>query len=384
MHKTNFSTVTTAPVILREVSDHRTLRHYLHLPGKLYQEYENWVPPIYADEWKANDSRHNSALAHSDVVRLLASVNGKLVGRAMGIINHRHNAQNNEETARFYQLDCINEASVAHALLQFVEEWARSHGMNKIIGPFGFSDKDPQGAQTEGFQYLPVIATPTNPPHLPGLIEGEGYEKEVDCISYQIPVPAEIAPLMQRVFRRVSRNNRLKLVEFSSKRQIRPHIVPALQLVNETFTGLLGFIPMSDQEIKKLSRQYLPILDPEFLKMVTDEKGRVAGFIVAIPDISRGIKKANGKLWPVGFFRILSAQKKADQLDLLHGAVHPTLRGIGIDVLLGKAMIESAIRRKFETLDTHLILETNRLMCTEYEKWGGKIYKRYRVYRKFL
>jgi GNAT superfamily N-acetyltransferase len=376
--------VVTAPVILREVSDRRTLRRYIHLPAKLYQEAENWVPPIYGDEWKSNDPRHNPALAHSDVVRVLASLNGQLVGRVMGIINHKHNAQNNEQTARFFQLDCIDDASVARALLQFVEQWVKTRGMHKIIGPFGFSDKDPQGAQVEGFEYLPVIATPTNPPYLPGLIEGEGYEKEVDSVSYQIPVPEQMPPVIERVFRRVSRNPKLKLVESSTKRQIKPYIVPALQLVNETFTGLLGFTPMSDQEINKLSRQYLPILDPEFLKMVIDEKRRIAGFIVAIPDISRGMKSAKGKLWPFGFLRILVAQKKSDQLDLLIGAIHPELRGIGIDVLLGKAMIESAMRRKFKTLDSHLVLETNRLMCTEYQKWGGKIYKRYRVYRKFL
>ena len=373
-----------APVILREVSDRRTLRRYIQLPAKLYREFENWVPPIYADEWRSNDSRHNPALARSDVVRVLASLNGQLVGRAMGIINRKHNAQNNEQTARFFQLDCVDDASVARALLRFVEQWAKTRGMHKIIGPFGFSDKDPQGAQVEGFEYLPVIATPTNPPYLPGLIEGEGYEKEIDCVSYQIPVPEQMPPVIERVFRRVSRNPKLKLVESSTKRQIKPYIVPALQLVNETFTGLLGFTPMSDQEIKKLSRQYLPILDPEFLKMVIDEKRRIAGFVVAIPDISRGIKKAKGKLWPFGFLRILAAQKKSDQLDLLIGAIHPELRGIGIDVLLGKAMIESAMKRKFKTLDSHLVLETNRLMCTEYGKWGGKIYKRYRVYRKFL
>jgi GNAT superfamily N-acetyltransferase len=376
--------MTTVPVSLREVSDRRTLRRYIYLPEKLHQAYGNWVPPIYADEWKSNDSRHNPALAESDVIRALASLNGQLVGRVMGIINRKHNAQNNERTARFFQLDCIDDATVAHALLQFVEQWAKRLGMNKIIGPFGFSDKDPQGAQIEGFEYLPVIATPTNPPYLPGLIEGEGYEKEIDCVSYQIPLSEEITPLMERVFRRVSRNPNLKLVERSTKRQIKPYIVPALQLVNKTFTGLLGFTPMSDQEIKRLSRQYLPILDPEFLKMVTDEKGRIAGFVVAIPDVSRGIKKAKGKLWPFGFLRILAAQKKTDQLDLLLGAIHPELRGRGIDVLLGKPLIESAVRRKFKTLDSHLVLETNRLMCTEYEKWGGKIYKRYRVYRKFL
>ena len=57
--------VDAAPVILREVSDRRTLRRYIHLPEKLYREYENWVPPIYADEWRSNDSRHNPALTRA-------------------------------------------------------------------------------------------------------------------------------------------------------------------------------------------------------------------------------------------------------------------------------------------------------------------------------
>src|SRR5438105_870675 len=140
-----------SPVTLREIGDRQSLRRYIHLPETLYRDRENWVPPIYADEWKSNDSRHNPALAHSDIVRVLASLNGQLVGRVMGIINHKHNAQVNEQTARFFQLDCIDDARVTHALLQFVEQWARTHGMNKIIGPFGFSDKDPQGAQIEGF-----------------------------------------------------------------------------------------------------------------------------------------------------------------------------------------------------------------------------------------
>ena len=34
--------------------------------------------------------------------------------------------------------------------------------MQRLIGPFGLSDKDPQGLQLEGFEHLPVIATATN------------------------------------------------------------------------------------------------------------------------------------------------------------------------------------------------------------------------------
>jgi hypothetical protein len=35
-------------------------------------------------------------------------------------------------------------------------------------------------------------------------------------------------------------------------------------------------------------------------------------------------------------------------------------------------------------IDSHLVLETNLKMRREYEKLGGTIYKRYRIYRKAL
>ena len=56
-------------------------------------------------------------------------------------------------------------------MLTAIEEWAHFKGMNKIIGPFGFSDKDPQGTRIECFEHLPVIATATNMPYLKNMIE---------------------------------------------------------------------------------------------------------------------------------------------------------------------------------------------------------------------
>ena len=80
----------------------------------------------------------------------------------MGIINSRYNSQTNEATARFFNLDCVDDAEVSHRLLSFVEDWARQRKMDRIIGPFGFSDKDPEGLQIEGFEHLPVIGVRLN------------------------------------------------------------------------------------------------------------------------------------------------------------------------------------------------------------------------------
>ncbi len=373
---------TPESIVRQEVTGKKSLRRYIHLPQRLYRSYPNWVPPIYADEWKFHDPKQNSALAYSDVVRVIAVRNGNAVGRIMGIINRRYNEQVGEATGRFFNLDCIDDQEVAHALLGFVENWAASRGMTRVIGPFGFSDKDPQGLQIEGFEHLPVIAAPTNLPYLPTLVEAEGYTKERDAMSYKLPVVAEGPPLYEKVYQRTLRNRALTLVEFKNKRELKPYIVPVLRLVNDTYAPLFGFVPMSEPEMKRLAAQYMPVLDPAFLKLVTNQEGEMVGFVVAIPDMSKGIQKAKGKLFPFGFLHMLAAAKKTRQLNAMLGAIKQEYRNRGVNVLLGKALTQSALRRGFEFIDSHLVLEENTLMRAEYENIGGHLYKRYRIYQK--
>lgn len=343
-----------------------------------------WVPPMYIDEWAFHNPKENKALASSDTVRVIAYQDGQPVGRIMGIIHHPYNQQHNEKTVRFFNLDCINDQQVAHSLIKFIEDWGKSKGMNKMIGPFGFSDKDPQGLQVEGLNYLPVIATPTNPTYLQSLVEHEGFKKEVDCVSYQMPISQVMPAVYEKVYHRVRKNSSLKLIEFPSKRKLKPYVIPVFQLVNEAYKHLFGFVPMTEEEIKKFADQYLPVLDPEFVKIVVNTNNTIVAFVVAMPDMSRGIQRANGKLFPFGFLYILNAMRKAKQLNLLLGAVKPGYRNLGLTVLLGKSMMESATKRGLTVMDSHLILEDNLQMRRECERIDGKVYKRYRVYSKMI
>ena len=141
---------------------------------------------------------------------------------------------------------------------------------------------------------------------------------------------------------------------------------------------------MSEPEMKALAAQYMPVLDPDFVKVVKDSKDELVGFIIGIPDMSRGIQKAKGRLLPFGFLYMLAAAKRTKQLNMMLGAVRQDSRGTGVHVLLGKALIESARTRGFEALDSHLVLESNQVMCSEYMNLGSEIYKRFRVYQKSL
>lgn len=370
--------------ILKVVDSKSLLKEFIFLPEKIYKGNARWVPPMYVDEWNFHNPKENKALAYSDVIRLIAYINDKPVGRIMGIINKKYNADHGESTVRFFALDCINDQHVAKTLLDAIERWGKEKGMTKIIGPYGFSDKDPQGLQVEGLELLPVLATPTNPVYLQTLVEHQGYTKELDCVSYQIAVPETLSTAHQKVYDRIAANQHVKLIEFTSKKQLKPYIVPVFRLVNETYAPIFGFVPMTEEEMKKFAAQYLPVLDPEFVKIVVNTDGEMVAFVVAMPEMSAGIQKAKGRLFPFGFIHILNAMRKTKQLNLLLGAIKKEYRGKGINVLMGKAVMASAYNRGMRILDSHLILETNTTMRAECEKIGGVLRKRYRVYGKSL
>ena len=146
----------------------------------------------------------------------------------------------------------------------------------------------------------------------------------------------------------------------------------------------MGFVPLSEKEMKKLSSQYLPLLDPHFVKVVVNGKNELIAFIIAVPDFSDGLKKSKGRLLPFGFLEVFAAMKKTQQLNLLLGAVHPDYQGKGLTALLGISLFEAARKRNFTFCDSHLILETNTKMRSEMERIGGIVYKRYRIFQKVL
>jgi predicted GNAT family acetyltransferase len=370
---------------LREVKTRKDLKKFIHLPEKVHTGHPHWVHPIYMDEWKYFDPKRNKAFSYCDTVLLLAFRGEKVVGRVMGIINSRYNEYRKEKTARFGYLETEEDESVVRSLLGYVEDWARKKGMRKIIGPYGFSDQDPEGFLIEGFENRATIATYYNFEWLPSFVAQQGYTKDVDYFVYKLDVPKEFPEFYRRIYERVRRKGDFEMVEFSKRKELKPWIKPILHLMNECYTGssIYGYAPLDEKEMEDLAKRYLPVLDPRFVKAVKKDD-EVVAFIVGMPDITEGIRKARGHLLPFGFLKILRAAKKTKQLDLLLGAIKEEYRGRGLDVLMGVKMILSAHEAGLEVIDTHHELEENVRVRAEMQRMGGKLYKRYRVFQKAL
>lgn len=369
---------------IKEVVTKKDLKDFIYLPEKVHQNEPLWLPPIYMDEHLLFDREKNKSYKYADAIFLLAVRGNNVVGRIMGIINNRYNSLHNEKHGRFCFMECYDDREVFHALISRVEEWARSKGMTRIIGPLGFSDKDPQGFQIEGFDYPQFMTSPNNSPYMPEYLEQEGYEKKVDLVNYLGKIPESFPLIYEKVLSRMEKTTGYRIVEFNSKKELKPYIIRVLELMNQTFAEIYGFVPLNDNEKIEFANRYLPVLDPKFIKVVEVEGGELVGFAVGMPDFSNGIRRAKGRLFPFGIFRILSDSKKSRKLLMMLGGVKKEYRGKGLDVLMGVKILQSGIKHKMDTLDSHLVLEDNIKMRAEYERVGCKVVKKFRIYQKDL
>lgn len=366
-----------------EVTTKRQLRQFIHLPEKINKGYANWLPPVYVDEWKFFNPKKNKAFSLSDTTLVMALKDGIPAGRIMGIIHKKYNELHQERHGRFGYLECFNDPDVAHALLSYIEDWAREKGMNRIIGPYGFSDKDPQGFLIEGFGHMPILDSACNQPYMIALITREGYTKEIDCRIYKMDISNDLPEIYSRIAQRLEQKEEYQILEFTKRAKLRPYIVPVLRLLNDTYDELYGFVPMTDEEINDFADRYMPIIDPRFVKVI-EKDGVMLGFLVGMPNITKGIQKSGGYLFPFGIFNIMSSAKHTDQLDLMLGAVKKEYRGRGFEVAMGIRIIESARQAGFKHMEVHVVLETNTRMIAEMERLNIAVHKRFRVYQKSL
>jgi hypothetical protein len=196
---------------------------------------------------------------------------------------------------------------------------------------------------------------------------------------FSTPIPETFEKLYQRVISKKA----FEFLEFTSRGQFKPYIVPALRLVNESFSNIYGFIPMDDVEIADLAGRYLPLLDARFVKGVT-KNGELVAFLVCMPNPYRGIQKARGRLFPFGIFHILHAMRHAESINTMLGAIRPDCQKQGLDIFLGYTTFMAAIKAGMKSIDSHVVMEDNADMTGIFSRYDGVLLKRFRIYQKRL
>lgn len=374
---------------ITQVTTKAQLKAFIDFYYDLYRDCPQAVPYLYMAEEETLNPKKNPAFAFCEAAYFLATQDGKVVGRIVGIINQRANEHWQRQMVRFGWFDFIDDIAVSRALLKAVEDWGREKGMTEIAGPFGFEDMDREGMLIEGFDRLSTMYINYNYAYYPRHIEQlGGWKKDNDYLEYRIRVPevtppkfAKLAEMIQKRYNlQVRKYNVHDMVEGGKGREI-------FGIVNEVYAGLYGYVQLSDDQIDNIVNNYIKMADLNLVTCIVDanDDDRMVGFGVSFPSFSRALQKTHrGRLLPLGWWQMLRVMKwhKTDTVDLLLIGVLPEYRAKGANALIFNDLISWYRRYGFRWAEAMPQMETNKGVQSQWQYLESENHRRHRQFQK--
>ena len=369
---------------IREVKTKKEQKQFIDFPLRLYKGNPYFVPPLYGDE-KAMFKPGFTYQDSCDYICYLAFDGDKVVGRIQGIIQKDANRKNNEKRVRFNRFDAIESREVAAALFGAVEDWARAKGMDTICGPLGFSDLEREGLLIDGFDQISTFETQYNAAHYQTLIEGLGYQKEVDWTESKLYAPDEDDGTMQKMSDFIMKRYKLHFATAKNVNEfIEKYADDLFHLIDIGYEHLYGTVPFTQGMKDQIITSFKLIVDLKHVAIILDENDRAVCMGICFPSIGKAVQKSSGRLTPAALVRLLKAIKKPKVIDLGLIAVDPEYMNRGISAAVSAEVLKMLKEDGIEYAETNPNLEENFAIQNQWKRFKEVKHKRRRAFVKKL
>ncbi|TMR20930.1 N-acetyltransferase [Nonomuraea zeae] len=370
----------------RPVRTRRELKDFVELPYRLHGADPCFVPQLRGDSRRLLDRRRNPFFAYGAAELFTVRRAGRVAGRIAAVDNPRHNAAHQARDGFFGRFACVDDDSVAAALLSAAAGWLRGRGLGTMLGPVDLTTHGECGLLVDGFGSPPAVMMPYNPAYYPGLLESCGLGKAKDLWAWShdlVSLDERLARIAERVRQRHGLTVRtLDMKDFDAEALRVKHVY------DHAWQRNWGFTPMTTAEFAALARRLRGIIDPELVHLA-EIAGEPVAVALVLPDANQALPAARGRLsrfgLPVGLVRLVLAARRIDRTRAVLFGVLPRLRGRGIETLLfARAYASIKARGYTGGLELGWTLEDNQDV-NQYLVAGGCTHtKTYRIYQRAL
>ncbi len=373
-------------VEIRETELGGNLHDFLNVVDYIYRDDEMYVRPLDFD-LKQRLSPKNPFFEHAEGTTFTAWSNGWCVGRCTAQIDREHLSRYKDDVGFFGFLDTVEDAEVAKALLERAGDWLSRRGMKKIRGPLSLNINEETGCLVEGFDTPAMILMPHHLPYQGGLIEKAGFEKKKDVYAWRYTV-GEVPKRAKKAHDEIEAMSEVKS-RHVDKSHLERDVRVIMDVFNDAWSENWGFVPLTENELRKMASELKPILIPE-LTYITEIDGEPAAVALALPNVNELIGDLHGRLFPLGLPKLLYRLKvtgaKTARLVIL--GIRKKFRGQkrygGLSLYLYTKMNHAGEELGIKWGELSWTLEDNAPVNIGIKVMGGKIYKRYRVYERDL
>ncbi|MCC7386132.1 MAG: N-acetyltransferase [Deltaproteobacteria bacterium] len=359
---------------------------FLEVTEPLYRGDPYYIEPLRMERMHLLDLPHNPAMKDIEAHVIIATKDGRDVGRLTAHLDHAYDRYHGTKSGWFGFFECINDKKVAHAMFAQGMRWLRQKGAVDCIGPMNFNTNQQCGLLVENFDRPPMVEMTYNPRYYEPLITSYGFKKAKDLFVYWIDVHAPLEnPKIARVAKIAEKIKQREGVSIrhGDKRRWKEEVELLFSIYNRAWTKNWGYVPVNKAEFEQLANSVKPILREEVV-LIVEVRGDPVGFAMTLPDVNE-IMPRNGKLLPLGWAKMLTGMRKIRTGKIKHGrlmvlGMAPEYRKRGLESLL---FLETALRCNQIGLHSGEVgwtLEDNHLINRAVESMDGKLDRRYRLF----
>ncbi len=368
-----------------DVSDRSSIRQFVQMPWKIYQDDPVWVPPLIKERLDHLSPKH-PYFEHANVKFWMAFENDSVVGRISAQVDQIKSATDAENVGYFGMFECIDHKELAGELLRKAEKWLASHNCEVIRGPFSLSINQESGVLVDGFDTSPYIMMGHAPPYYQELLQANSYNKAKDLYAWINESEFLNPPAMMRLVDRYKDRITLRDVE---KKHFDRDIKFMLDIFNDAWEKNWGFVPFTENEFVHLGKEMLQMIDPDHF-ILAEVDGVPVGMVAGLPNFNETIKDLDGKLLFTGIFKLIWRLKfsppTTGRVALLgiKQKYQNQLIGSALAFMLIDKIKEVALKSGVTSHEMSWVLEDNQRLNKILETLGACKYKTYRVYEKRL
>jgi hypothetical protein len=370
------------------VTSSKELERFVRVPMRLNARDPSYVAPLIMERMEALTPKTNPFFQHAEVQLWLAVKDGRDVGRISAQIDQLFPQPDPSSRAgHFGMIAAEDDPAIFAALFKTAEDWLKSRGCKRALGPFNLSINEETGLLVDGFNTPPMLLMGHDQPYVGGRVEEQGYRKVKDVYAY-VADPATPLPraVQDRVGRALPQGLELRGLDMKDYDK---EITVMTEILNDAWGDNWGFTPTTEAETLQLAKSLKPVVDKRMVYFATID-GEDAGFGVCLPNVNEAIRDLNGKLFPFGVLKLLWRLKvsgvKTGRVPLMgvKRKFHKDFRGRLLPFILIEAMRRGARQAGLKSVEMSWILEDNKRMRAIIEAVDSKRYKTYRVYEKAL
>lgn len=371
-------------ITITEATTRQQLREFVKFPFSLYKGHPYWVPPLIDDELETFDKDKNPAFKSAEAYFYLAYKDGKPAGRVAAIVNWDEVNLQEKKKVRFGWWDVIDDIDVTKALLEKVSELGRRHHLEYIEGPMGFSNLDKVGVVTEGFDSPGSMITWYSLPYYKEHLEKLGYAKEKEYLENRFSLKDVDPEPFAKAAELIKRRYGLTPVNFTRTRDILPYVDEMFDLFNSSYADLSSFVAITEEQKAYFKKKYIGFINPEYIKFILDKDGKMICFSIVMPSFAEALRKANGKLFPLGIFHLLKARRRNKEVLFYLIGIAPEYQNKGVTAIVFDEFYRTFMEKGAEECIRTPELEDNHAIHNIWRHFNPSTFRRRRTYRKDL